>query len=165
MRISPARVEDLSRVIAMEREIAEAPHWSIGEYEAIIRADASCSVERCLMLAWLDAEIVGYAVGRLAANEAELESVAVQSSSRRRGVARMLCEAIILWAWGRGAQWIDLEVRSASSGANELYDQLGFVEVGRRPRYYTDPVDDAILRRLARPASEERPIPVKTSEL
>jgi len=43
---------------------------------------------------------------------------------------------------------VELEVRAGSLGARRLYEGLGFVEVGRRVRYYDEPVDDAVLMRL-----------------
>jgi ribosomal-protein-alanine N-acetyltransferase len=55
----------------------------------------------------------------------------------------------MLQAQTMGAQSMQLEVRSASVAALALYRSLGFVEQGRRTRYYRDPEDDAVLMAIA----------------
>jgi len=150
VRISVALPRDLVHVLALERDIAEAPHWSEAEYSAIAAAVES-SVRRRLLLAWEGGELVGFAVGKVAAAEAELESVAVRASSRRCGVGRALCEAVLDWVWEQGARISELEVRASSVGAIELYAGLGFEVMGRRRRYYREPDEDAVLMRLERP--------------
>jgi len=52
-----------------------------------------------------------------------------------------------------------LEVRDSNKAARGFYGSFGFIEVGRRPGYYADPVEDAILMRLdveGRPDAEKR---------
>lgn len=144
-----ATVEDVVPVIALEREIAEAPHWSEAEYAAILNGDG---LRRCLFITELDGKLAGFAVGKvvMAGSEAlaELESVVVCVDVRRQGVGSALCEAVAGWCVAQGAAALELEVRSGSAGALGLYERLGFVRVGLRRRYYRDPVDDAVLMRL-----------------
>jgi ribosomal protein S18 acetylase RimI-like enzyme len=52
------------------------------------------------------------------------------------------------WSRAMGAGEMVLEVRAGSAGARELYRGLGFGEIGRRPRYYASPEDDAVLMRV-----------------
>jgi ribosomal-protein-alanine N-acetyltransferase len=146
VRVRAGGVGDLEGVIALERGVAEAPHWGIAEYAAIVAGEGA--VRRCLMVAEGDGVLVGFAVGKLVAGVGEIESVAVDVASRRTGVARALCGAVVEWLRERGAEAVELEVRAASAGAVTLYVGLGFVTVGRRRRYYSDPVDDALLMRL-----------------
>jgi ribosomal-protein-alanine N-acetyltransferase len=80
----------------------------------------------------------------------ELESVAVEEEWQRRGVGRALCDAVLGWCWGEGAASVALEVRAGSLGARRVYEALGFREVGRRPGYYEEPGEDAILMRVDR---------------
>jgi ribosomal-protein-alanine N-acetyltransferase len=86
---------------------------------------------------------------------AELESVAVSESVRRTGIGRALCSTVLDWCRTRGATEIVLEVRATSAGAIALYTALGFTETGRRPRYYLDPADDALIMR--RPLESDGP--------
>jgi ribosomal protein S18 acetylase RimI-like enzyme len=79
---------------------------------------------------------------------AELESVVVSASARRAGIGRALCRAVFDWFRSQGATEVVLEVRAASAAAIALYAGLGFIPAARRPRYYRDPDDDALLMRL-----------------
>lgn len=146
-----ARVADLAGVVEMERSIAEAPHWADAEYAAIIAADRSAdgAVRRCLIVAEAGGGLLGFAVGKVIGfGPGELESVAVDSAARRGGVGGALCEAVIDWCRGKGAEEMELEVRAGSDGAIGLYEGLGFVVVGRRKGYYREPIEDALLMKL-----------------
>jgi len=138
----------------MERATAEAPHWAEGEYAAIVSSDGSAeaAVRRCLFVAEVKGDLLGFAVGKVvvsgALRLAELESVAVSASARRVGVGRALCEAVISWCRDRGATEMELEVRAGGVGAIALYQRLGFAVVGQRGGYYRYPTEDALLMQL-----------------
>lgn len=149
LRVRAAAVEDITAVLALERGIAEAPHWPASDYAAILSGEG---VRRCLLLAETGDELAGFAVGKVidAGPEtlAELESVAVRRDMRRQGIGQALCEAVSVWCRAQGAAVLELEVRSAGAGAIALYGRLGFEPVGRRRAYYQEPADDALLMRL-----------------
>jgi ribosomal-protein-alanine N-acetyltransferase len=140
-------VGDLARVIVLERAIPEAPHWGEAEYAAAVGGGGDY-LRRRLFVAASDGVVIGFAVGKVAGDLAELESVAVDLRMRRGGVGRALCEAVSEWCRKERAAAVELEVRSVSAGAIGLYRGLGFGTVGQRPRYYSEPVDDALLMRL-----------------
>jgi ribosomal-protein-alanine N-acetyltransferase len=146
-----AHAADLVTVVALERATAEAPHWAEVEYAAMVASSAS-AVRRCLFIAEREGELIGFAAGKVVGKgpeaSAELESVAVGAEARRSGVGRALCAAAIDWCRAQGAAEMELEVRASSAGAIALYTGLGFVEAGRRPGYYAEPKDDAVLMRL-----------------
>jgi [ribosomal protein S18]-alanine N-acetyltransferase len=143
--VRAAVLGDLERVLEIERGAATAPHWGEAEYPRIVRGEGV--VRRCLLVA--DAgEVVGFAVGKVAGELGELESVAVLEETRGRGVGGALCRAVVGWCKDAGVEAVELEVRAGSSGAIRLYEGLGFVEVGRRVRYYEGPVEDAVLMRV-----------------
>jgi ribosomal-protein-alanine N-acetyltransferase len=148
VRVRQAVAADLEEVLAIERSAATAPHWAAAEYAACVR---EAGASRCLLVAELGG-VVGFAVGKMAALgedlQGELESVAVADRARRMGVGSALCKAVVDWCAELGAATIELEVRSASAGAMALYEGLGFVAFGRRPKYYRNPEDDAVLMRL-----------------
>jgi ribosomal-protein-alanine N-acetyltransferase len=153
-RVRAGRAEDLVGVMRLERAVPEAPHWAEAEYAAIVSADGSAevSVRRCLFVAESDAELFGFAVGKVlvsgAVRLAELESVAVSALVRRAGVGRALCEAVICCCREWGAEEMELEVRAGSAGAVALYRGLGFVAVGQRDGYYEGPTENALLMQL-----------------
>lgn len=156
--IRPGRERDLAEVMLMERNAPTAPHWSPAEYAALLQPGGS--VRRCLFVAvrgvGLDGFSVGSLVGQAPDAEAELESVVVLDSLRRQGLGSALCRAVMEWAHAEGAAAISLEVRAASPWALRLYGGLGFVATGRRPRYYQNPTDDAIVMRCALGSACER---------
>lgn len=77
----------------------------------------------------------GFALARIAADEAELLLIGVRPSCRRQGLGRALLRHTMAAARARGARLLHLEVRQGNEAA-ELYRQAGFVQVGRRPDYY-----------------------------
>ena len=152
-RVRVAAAGDVVGVVALERAIAEAPHWSEGEYAAMVSVnEAGSAVRRCLFVAEAEGRLLGFAVGKVigssGAGLAELESVAVEAAARRGGVGRALCAAVAGWCRERGAAALELEVRVGSAGAIALYSGLGFVVAGRRVGYYRSPAEDALLMRL-----------------
>lgn len=146
-RVRAGVAADLAGVVALERATAEAPHWAESEY-AVLVGDGGDYVRRCLFVAEAEGALVGFAVGSIVADVGELESVAVDLRVRRGGVGRALCGAVRDWCRREGAVSVELEVRAASGGAIDLYRGVGFVAVGRRSGYYSEPLDDAVLMRL-----------------
>ena len=80
--------------------------------------------------------------------QAELETIAVTGGGQRRGVARRLFAALAGELGAAGVKDVLLEVRASNAPALGFYRALGFQESGRRPRYYADPVEDAVLLEL-----------------
>jgi ribosomal-protein-alanine N-acetyltransferase len=161
VQLRRASVADLAAIFALERSIDTAPHWPLASYAAILDSQASIQTltgeqpttpKRSLFVAETlpQAEIVGFAVGLVHSAEAvaELESMAVAASARRAGIGGALCAAVLDWCREQGAASVTLEVRAGSTAALALYAALGFSQAGRRPRYYSDPEDDALILRL-----------------
>ena len=90
-------------------------------------------------------EVLGYAGMHCAAGECYVDNVAVFPEARRQGVGRKLMEALLQAAAARGGEFLSLEVRPSNLEALALYRGLGFREVGRRRRFYDDPVEDGLL--------------------
>ena len=89
----------------------------------------------------------GFVVARVAADEAEILTLAVAASHRRRGEGRALMQAAMREAAARGAGAMYLEVAETNVPARGLYDALGFAVVGRRPHYYPGGGAALVLRR------------------
>jgi [ribosomal protein S18]-alanine N-acetyltransferase len=145
-QIRPATAADLAAILALERATENAPHWPSATYAAILEAQ-NTAPQRCIFVAYRMDQIAGFAVGLVNPIEtvAELESVAVDIHARRAGIGQALCTAVLDWCSEQGATSITLEVRASSTDAIALYTKLGFVRAGRRPRYYRDPEDDALI--------------------
>ena len=94
---------------------------------------------------------IGMALWRLAADEGELLTIAVDRQGRRAGAGRRLLACVIEQAKNSGAGALFLEVGVANFAARRLYDTLGFEVVGRRTAYYSRgvlPSVDALVMRL-----------------
>jgi ribosomal-protein-alanine N-acetyltransferase len=143
---------DLDRVIEIAQNLKQAPHWPRSVYLAAL--DRLAVPRRIALVAEAmgTGAVAGFAVACLlvgtAPLEAELETIAVAANFQRRGVARQLFQALAGELRSAKATAVILEVRTSNTAAQALYRSLGFVEAGRRPRYYADPVEDAVLMRL-----------------
>jgi ribosomal-protein-alanine N-acetyltransferase len=88
----------------------------------------------------------GMLLGRIAADEAEVLTLAVAPSVRRQGIAAALLRAAKAQVRGCGGNTMFLEVATGNAAAVALYRREGFIEVGRRRRYYADASDALVLR-------------------
>jgi ribosomal-protein-alanine N-acetyltransferase len=88
----------------------------------------------------------GMLLARVAAEDAEVLTLAVEPGARRQGIARTLLLAAITEARARGATALFLEVATTNVAARELYRQAGLSEVAKRRRYYADGSDAIVLR-------------------
>ena len=105
------------------------------------------------LVAAMDDQPAGFAIGRSAADEGEVLTIAIRPEWRRRGIGGDLLSALITQVLrSQGAQSVFLEVSAANHPAMALYGRAGFTEVGRRTRYYAgsgNGTDALILRRTA----------------
>lgn len=91
------------------------------------------------------AQVAGYLLASRYADVWHILNVAVDVPYRRRGIARDLMTMLFLRAAAPGMLGFTLEVRVSNAGAIALYEQLGFVARGVRPRYYSDNHEDALI--------------------
>ncbi|HYJ30094.1 MAG TPA: ribosomal protein S18-alanine N-acetyltransferase [Allosphingosinicella sp.] len=89
-----------------------------------------------LTLARAGDAVIGFAMGRVVAHEAELLLLAVRRRQQHKGVGGQLLDAFCESASARGARRLHLEVREGNHAVN-LYSRAGFTEVGRRRNYYS----------------------------
>jgi ribosomal-protein-alanine N-acetyltransferase len=82
------------------------------------------------------------------AGQADIANIAVAPAHRRRGAAHALLARAETQAVLRGCGEIRLECRQGNAAALALYRSRGYVEVGRRKKYYRDPDEDAVLMTL-----------------
>ena len=91
--------------------------------------------------------MVGYVGSQTVLGEADMMNLAVAPSHRRQGIGMALVTALVAALQAREATSLTLEVRASNEAAIGLYQQAGFAQVGRRPRYYTKPTEDALILR------------------
>ncbi|HTQ13297.1 MAG TPA: ribosomal protein S18-alanine N-acetyltransferase [Rhizomicrobium sp.] len=83
-----------------------------------------------------EAAPAGFVLARVAAQEAEILTLAVAPGARRKGLGGLLMEAAAARARASGARAMFLEVGADNMAARALYRRLGFTEAGRRKGYY-----------------------------
>jgi ribosomal-protein-alanine N-acetyltransferase len=105
--------------------------WGEGEFESML-AERNTLVHRLKV----GRKFVGFAVSRIAADEAEILSIAVAASHRGRGLSRNLLLTHLGHLAGRGVRTVFLEVEENNQPARRLYERAGFGVAGRRERYY-----------------------------
>jgi ribosomal-protein-alanine N-acetyltransferase len=92
-----------------------------------------------------DAQIIGWCACRVIWPEAELLKIAVKIENRERGVGRFLFKHLFDELQKRKVTCLFLEVRLGNRIALDFYERHGFVQVGTRPGYYSDPPDSAMI--------------------
>ncbi len=141
IQIVRMQTQHTAQVARLERECFSLP-WS----ESSIAGE----LENPLSL-WLvcvdDDRVLGYVGSQTVLGETDMMNVAVAHDARRRGIAQKLIEALAEQLKARGSRCLTLEVRASNAPAICLYRKLGFAQVGRRPGYYRNPKEDALILR------------------
>ena len=91
--------------------------------------------------------VVGYIGSQTVPPESDVMNVAVDPKFRRRGLAEQLVLSLVEQLQSAGNTSLTLEVRASNAPAIALYHKLGFIQVGRRPNYYRNPREDALILR------------------
>jgi ribosomal protein S18 acetylase RimI-like enzyme len=158
MMIRPAAEDDLERLREIQAASPEASSWNPLDYDclvALVEIPEDHSLRPRLATDPWDTQraategsgfhIAGFLVSRRTApDEREILNVAVDPLERRNGIGRNLIIAELSRSQG---VWF-LEVRESNQGAIALYRSMGFESAGRRPDYYDDPPEAAIVMRF-----------------
>lgn len=143
-------VEDVPAVHCIEVAATPDP-WS----ESLFADELSeGGAERYWLVAEaMDGSLVGFGGLLFVADDAHIMNLAVDPDLQRQGIAAHLLSALLLEAGDRGITAATLEVRASNAAALGLYRTFGFIESGRRPRYYADGEDAVIMwaRKLYKP--------------
>lgn len=132
--------EDLDAVTAIEQATFAVP-WSRESF----RQELERNVAARYLVAETDGLVVGYAGAWVILDESHITNIAVLEAYRGRGIGKRLTGALLQYLSNLGACYATLEVRVSNERAQNLYKGLGFVNVGKRKRYYEDNGEDAFL--------------------
>ncbi len=142
MLIRPATPADIPAIRSLEASAAAAAHWGEQEYQRLFDAGS----RRLVLVAEAD-DVRGFLIASQVGQEWELENIVVGQSLQRRGLATALLGQFLDIACRAGAITVFLEVRASNLPARSLYEKHGFRVIGRRPAYYDQPAEDAVLYR------------------
>jgi ribosomal-protein-alanine N-acetyltransferase len=138
--IEPMRLEDVPAVHEIERLSFTTP-WPAYAFEQELKGNRLARY----VVARAGEAIVGFAGLWLMVDEAHITTFSVHPDWRRQGIGRQLMLNIAELAVGIAARRMTLEVRVSNEAAQDLYRSFGFEVTGRRPRYYTDDHEDALV--------------------
>jgi ribosomal-protein-alanine N-acetyltransferase len=139
-RIRAFRPEDIPELVSITEESSQAASWSRKSYEEL------CTSEGFLAFVSERAgRVSGFVVGRQAADEGEILNVAVRRENRRKGEGQALLSAVLEQLHRRGVRRVYLEVRESNKTGIAFYEKQGFARTGRRPGYYREPKEAAVL--------------------
>lgn len=135
------RPEHVAQVAELEKLCFSAP-WS----ENAVRGELTNPLS--LWIVAVDGDTVaGYIGSQSVMGEADMMNVAVSPAYRRQGIAEKLVVTLAEKLTAQNVSSLTLEVRASNEPAIALYEKLAFVQVGRRPNYYTKPKEDALILR------------------
>lgn len=134
------RVEHLEDVLKIEEQCFPTP-WSKNAFTHEIEYNNLAHY----IVALKDGEIIGYAGMWVILDDAHITNIAVSPLHRGKGYGKCIMREMMRRALLLGASKMTLEVRTSNEPARRLYSSLGFVERGRRKKYYSDTGEDAII--------------------
>lgn len=142
--------QDLEAILHIEQASFSTP-WTRKMFEVEMHGNpfASLIVGRLEEPGRGRGEVLGYICFWVVFEELRLMNLAVMPSARRQGLATVLVQRALALGRERGARRAVLEVRSSNEAARRLYEQMGFAQVALRAKYYTNPIEDALLLELA----------------
>ncbi|RFU23413.1 ribosomal protein S18-alanine N-acetyltransferase [Geodermatophilus marinus] len=144
-RLRPMRLADLDAVLALEEELFAPDTWT----RAMYRDELSRTDTRHYLVAEDGDRVVGYAGLIAYDDEAHVATIGVTTGRQGEGIGARLLDALLVEA-DRRSPVVLLEVRADNGTAQALYRRRGFVEVGRRPRYYQPSGTDAVVMKRER---------------
>ena len=141
IKIEKMTLAHIAQVAALEKLCFSDP-WS----EKSVAAELENELSLWLVAVEGD-RVAGYIGSQTVMGETDMMNVAVHPDYRRQGIGQALVTALVETLKEWGSHCLTLEVRASNLPAQKLYEKLGFQTVGRRPRYYHNPKEDALILR------------------
>lgn len=139
VKIRRLQSEDVEPVSILESKAFSMP-WSAKDFAKLIEDNKSL-----YLVAEVAGEIVGCCGVTDICGDGDINNVMVAEEYRGRGIAQALMSELLLQGAAMGIENFTLEVRVSNAPAIRVYEKLGFVSEGIRPRFYEKPVEDAMI--------------------
>ena len=134
--------EHLDGVEALEKSCFSHP-WSRQSLERELENEQSL-----FYAAVEDGQVIGYIGMSFVLDEGYIYNVAVDGNHRKNGVGSALIRTLVTHCKKEGFAFLTLEVRESNAAARSLYRHFGFIKVGERKNYYSEPTEHAVLMKL-----------------
>ena len=142
-RIRRMTVEDVPAVAQLDRLSFTLP-WTERSFHFEVTSNPAA---RCWVAESAGA-VVGVVIAWLLVDDIHIATIATHPDFRRQGIAQALLAHVLKLGAEEGALSSFLEVRESNLAAQAMYRKFGYEVTGRRPRYYKDNGEDAILMTL-----------------
>ena len=139
VKIRKLEKRDVETVSMIEAQSFSMP-WSAKDFEQLIEDEKSL-----YLVAELDGQVIGCCGVTNVCGEGNINNVVVSERYRSKGVAYSMMKELLGQGYEMGCLEFTLEVRVSNAPAIHLYEKLGFVSEGIRPRFYERPVEDAMI--------------------
>lgn len=141
MEISVRKLEqrDVEPLAKIESDSFSMP-WSAKDFADLL-SRSYCSY----LVAEVDGQVVGSCGMTVSCNEGNIDNVVVAEAFRGHGIAQRLMQELLALGEARGVEAFTLEVRVSNAPAIHVYEKMGFVSEGIRPRFYERPIEDAMI--------------------
>ncbi|WP_432409596.1 ribosomal protein S18-alanine N-acetyltransferase [Wukongibacter sp. M2B1] len=133
-------LDDLDDVMEIEKICFTTP-WAKESFEKEIRDN---HLAKYLVIKY-NGKIVGYGGMWTIIDEGHITNIAIHEDYRNKKLGSFLVESMIEYASNLGIRRMTLEVRESNIAAQSLYSKFGFESYGKRPKYYQDNDEDAII--------------------
>ena len=139
MKIERMTAQHVDAVLEIENECFSHP-WSRQSIESELENKTSV-----FYTALEDDEVAGYIGMSTVLDEGYIFNVAVSAKHRKKGIGSALIQELVTYGKKNNFCFLTLEVRESNENARSLYSKFGFIKVGERKNYYSDPVENAVL--------------------
>jgi len=144
LSMEPMEAEDLPEVLPIAAD-PQGVAWTKGVFEKELATSFSHNWICRARLGTGKGFVAGFVSFWLIAGEVQLQNLAVRADLRRQGIGTRLMEEMFRTARARGVRRVTLEVRESNEAAAALYEQFGFAAAGRRPGYYHECGEAAVI--------------------
>lgn len=135
------RDADLDGILVVERESFTNP-WTRAMYTWELQNPEVCHI---YVVRTPECRVAGFCAFWLVVDEVHVNNVALLPAYRGQGLGTALMRRVLTEARRLGALRATLEVRASNGGARRFYEAMGFAVTAVRPRYYTNPAEDALI--------------------
>lgn len=139
MKIERMTAQHVDAVLEIENECFSHP-WSRQSIESELANKTSV-----FYTALEGDEVAGYIGMSTVLDEGYIFNVAVSAKHRKKGIGSALIQELVTYGKKNIFSFLTLEVRESNENARSLYSKFGFIKVGERKNYYSDPVENAVL--------------------
>lgn len=137
--IRELEMRDIEAVSIIEAQSFSMP-WSAKDFEQLVKDEKSL-----YLVAEIDGQVVGCCGVTNVCGEGNINNVVVQEAYRGQGIACAMMQELLARGRKMGCVEFTLEVRVSNASAIRVYQKLGFISEGIRPRFYEKPVEDAMI--------------------